>query len=210
MGFPLNTAEEEKERTAGMRNTRIDGLVGAPRHLELDPTVSSNLLLNPRNLTLREVGQARIVAVIHVVVDGVRSILVGSSASVASGRATESRLSFSWCVVNLITTVATTLEGMVETEPMSGLVRERCTEVELLGDSTREGGVHDHDSVVHGSILVLVWERGIAQGTILEVDGVDVEGGFISYSKSVLHISLLLGLEVYIGEPRHRAKTSQG
>ena len=62
----------------------------------------------------------RIIGVVHVVVDGVNA---AARASVTTGRATTGGRSFRRGIGDLVTrSTAAALEGMVKTDPVSGLV----------------------------------------------------------------------------------------
>jgi len=91
--------------------------------------------------------------------------------------------------------IASTLEGVVEPNPMSDLVSRGASQVEVSPGTARKGRVANDDSVIIGVGRVVGREGGITEKTLAiagsKTDGVEVECAGVSHSESVLHGSLL-------------------
>jgi len=93
--------------------------------------------------------------------DGINT---GSRAGVTASWATVSGARLSRCVANTVTaSAASTLEGVVKTEPVASLVGESVAQVVRGSSSSWDGGVEDDNTIVLGSSRVARWEGGIAE-----------------------------------------------
>jgi len=101
--------------------------------------------------------------------------------------------------------IASTLEGVVESEPVSDLMSRGASHVEVSHGTTRKGRIEDDDSVVPGVGRVVARESSVTEETLPitagETDGVEVERAGISRSESVLHGGLLAGVWSGVVEP---------
>jgi len=92
---------------------------------------------------------------------------------------------------------ASTLEGVVESDPVSDLVSQRASLVERSVGTSGEGGVEENDAVKIGVCLVLVREGGVTENTVSVsnyiANSVNIECEGVSHSKRGLHIGLLGG-----------------
>lgn len=117
-----------------------------------------------------------------------------------------SGLSFSRGITNVIAiSITSTLEGVVQPDPMSNLVSEGLSSVVGSFRTPGKSRVADDNPIVQGVRVVVCREGGVAEkapGTIgVETDGVDVESAGISLSKSFLHSELLGGLRGGVVKP---------
>jgi len=170
--------------------------------------VSSPLLLNPGHLAGGELVHASILSVVHEVVykseisifpsrvqqeeltDGVNTSNVG--AGIAADGASISSGGLSGGVGNRVTrAAATTLESMVETEPVTNLVSQSLAEVVRGRSTAGDAGEEDDNTIVLGLRGVGRGESSISQKTSSgardETDGVDVEVLGCALAVGVLH-----------------------
>jgi len=138
-------------------------------------------------LTGSKLGQADIGRVVHEVMDGVITRFSGASISASwttTGRATLSRS----IIDSVALSVATTLEGMVKTNPMANFVGHGLAEVIRGGSSTGEGGIQNDDSVNLGAPAIFGGEGSITKETISEFDGPNVKSHGIAGASRFLHV----------------------
>lgn len=157
--------------------------------LERDTAVGAHLALQTGDLASGELVHAAVVAVVHVVVDGVDT---GAGAGVTAGGASRGKGRLGRGVRNLVAgAAAATLESVVETDPVTGLVGEGPAEVEVGGGTAGDGGEEDDDTIVGGVGSVVRGEGGVAQKTLVnaagETDGVDVQSVRAALAKLTLH-----------------------
>ena len=110
-----------------------------------------------------ELGHAGVVGVVHEVMDRVNTGVGGTSAGVPSSGAAGGGSGLGGGVGDGITAGASALEGVVETEPMAGLVGQGAAEVEVGRGSSVDGGAEDGAAVLddgrgrrlrHGEVAV--------------------------------------------------------
>ena len=93
---------------------------------------------------------------------------------------------------------APTLEGVVESGPVSDLVSQRASLVERSIGTSREGSVEENNAVKIGVCLVLVREGSVTEDTVsvsnYVSNSVDIECEGVSHSKRGLHSGLLGGI----------------
>ena len=112
--------------------------------------------------------------------------------------------SFGGGIVDVIAgSITTTLEGVIQPNPVSGLVSEGCPLVEVSKSATRKSRVVYDDSIQLRARHIIPRKGGIAKQarSTGESDGIDVQRCDISPSKSVLHGGLLGGVAKDVLEP---------
>jgi len=148
------------------------------------------LLKRPVELPVREALSASIVAVVHHVLDGIRST---TRASVASSWAAGGSASFGSSVIDLITTVTAILESMIKPDPMPDLVRHDLASIQSRSStSTRKEIEIIDDSVAEGVSRVILGEGSpTGQGNVaVGGDGVDIE--CVGLAEVVLSLELAI------------------
>lgn len=161
--------------------------------LQLDSTVGGYLGLEAGDLSLGEIVHARVIGVVHVVADGIKT---RAGAGIACCGAAGSRGSLGRGIGNIVTiSIASALEGMVEPNPVPDLVSRGSSQVELSHGTAGEGRIENNNSVVLGVRRVVGGEGSITKETLAlaggETDGVEVECAGVSYSERGLHGGLL-------------------
>ncbi|TLD26567.1 hypothetical protein PspLS_05208 [Pyricularia sp. CBS 133598] len=136
-GFPILKSDRNYFRvSAGPKSSSNDGA----------RTELSKHARHPGVLARGELLVARVVRVVHVVVDGVKTGLVGAAVTADGAAAAGAGLGGS--VVNQVTlAVAATLEGVVQTEPVADLVHSGLAKVEPVDVATGDGSRSDGAAV---------------------------------------------------------------
>lgn len=145
------------------------------------------------SLARGELVHARVVGVVHVVVDWVDTWEGGASAGVTASWAARGGGLLGWGVWDTVTagggSGASTLEGMKETEPVTNLVGGGTAKVVVGGGTTWDGGGEDGASIVVE--IVGGWaglgEVAVSKETSRELLKVDVEGLVVSLAERLLH-----------------------
>lgn len=134
---------------------------------------------------------AFVVAVIHEVVDWVKTRVLDTSASVRICAWTSiGWSSLGWGVIDGVTAGAATLEGMEETEPVADFVGGGFTLLVVGGTAVRDGAgedlaaVQDEGAIAWGDVF---WEHADSEKTVAEWAVVDVEGGVRTLAEGFLH-----------------------
>jgi hypothetical protein len=153
-----------------------------------DSTVDGDLIPETGYLARGEAGHARVVGVVHVVVDGVNG---PTGAGITRSGATIGGGSLRRGIGDRVTTGASTLEGVVEPDPVSDLMGRGASEVVGGKVTSRKGLVENNDTVILGTDRVVEREGGVTEETLAisssETDGVEVERAGGSHSVGVLH-----------------------
>lgn len=133
-----------------------------------------------------------LVRVVHVVVDGVNT---AAGARVTTNGASRAGAGLGRGVGDTIARAgAATLEGVVETEPVTGLVGGGLAEVEADGRATGEGVLEDGAAVTDegaGAGGGAGREVAVSQVATNAVEDVDVEGGVGAAAEGGLHGDLV-------------------
>src|SRR5689334_5757896 len=160
-----------------VRSKRIGGSLDARRgrrHLTYrfrSRPVRGPHVADPGALPRRVLVVARVVRVVHVVVDRVET---RQRAGVPAGRATARRAALRRGVTDRVVRArAATLERVVEPEPVPGLVRRRLAQVEVRRRTTRQRAVLHPDPVDARVRRVVPRERRDPE--VAEVDQPDVQ-----------------------------------
>lgn len=129
-----------------------------------------------------------------------------TGAAVLGGGASASSSALSGSVADHIAfSRASTLEDVIETQPMSNFVRQSLSLVIVLQTSSGQARVEDNNTIVFRVSGIVGWESGIAEKTLsitgLEADGVDVEGGCVTFAERALHFGLGSSLGTDTAEP---------
>lgn len=127
-------------------------------------------------------------------------------AGVAAGGAARSSGGLRRGVANVVARAgAATLESVVETEPVTGLVRQALALVVVGSRTAGNRRVEDDNAVVLGVACVVGGEGSITKksstGSGRESNCVDVEGSSATLAESSLHRSLVRGVRGCAGEP---------
>jgi hypothetical protein len=180
-----------------------------PRHLDLS-TVGGPVAVQTGNLASGELlvastimtvskqfltkstgpsGANSLVRVVHVVVDGVKTRL--ARARVTADGAARAGARLGRRIGDTVTRAgAAALEGVVQTEPVAGLVRGRLAEVEANGGAAGEGVLEDGAAVADegaGAGGGGGGEVAVAEVSTDGVEDVDVEGGVGAAAEGLLH-----------------------
>mmetsp|Transcript_112081 Transcript_112081/g.241670 ORF Transcript_112081/g.241670 Transcript_112081/m.241670 type:complete len:219 (-) Transcript_112081:272-928(-) len=158
-------------------------------------TVGAELLSDASELSISELVHAAIVHVVHEVVEGVVTGLVGAGVKSFLG-ALVVGLGLSGGVLHHVTSeafLASTLEGVVKTHPVTYLVGTSVTFIVVRGGSTGEGGVQDDNTVHLRGALVVLGEGGPAQESSADVGRVEVELVGAANTEGLLHVLLGAG-----------------
>lgn len=100
---------------------------------------------------------------LHVVVDGVNA---AARASVTVSGAARGRGGLGRSVRDRVAGAgASTLEGVVETEPVASLVGKRAAEVVVGSRAAGDRGEEHDNTVILGGTRVAGWEGGVAEET---------------------------------------------
>jgi hypothetical protein len=181
---------------------RLGGVRGAAA-TDADLAVGQDLLFGASHLSSAEGVHAGVIRVIHKVVDGVNT---STWAAVLASGASASSSALRRSVIDHITgTRASTLEHVIETQPMSDFVSQRLSLIIVCQASSRQTGIKDHNTIIFRVTGIVGWEGGIAKkslaGTGFETDGVDVEGGCVAFAELALHFGLSVDIGADTGEP---------